>query len=464
MSRRAPARATLTTCTLAAFALAAPLAATTLAPARARAANLSLQGTGTASAGWTDNILNAPDERSTTVPLRESAFLFQLVPRLALTSAAPRFMQKLQYSFTADLFAFHSEADSYSNTLEWNGSLLVSPTTTLILTLTSLQGKVSTFAFNQPSSGATIAVLPQNNDTYYFNQSANESLEARPVAAWRVTQLLRFNAFVPLQRGKLSDSYDLIGEVGFDRMFASDAVGMVLRADFVDFVPPVDPATGMSIGFGQKQLLGSLVARWRRDWSPFWSSEAALGAVGVVGTTSDPTATTRMTWQPSALAAIRWTREIGSAELRYAHAVQPNALAGATFSSDGVTLQAGFPIVRAKMFFGATGGYQRAQTVSLIAGMPSATAHVILADATIGWQPIPELGLFARYSYFRQLGSPPVMDVAALLPDVTRNTVMIGANVIYPAVTRVRVPSLPGSRVDETDQAGFPELHAPQPR
>ena len=74
------------------------------------------------------------------------------------------------------------------------------------------------------------------------------------------------------------------------------------------------------------------------------------------------------------------------------------------------------------------------------------------------------LGLFARYSFYDQFGKPPVMDVPAVLPDLTRNLVMVGVNVIYPAVAAARVPSRQGSRVDRSDQAGFPELHAPQPR
>ena len=460
MSRRAPARATLASSTLASVTLAALLAALP-APARAKA---TLQGTATATAGWTDNVLNAPDEKTTNGPARESDFLFQLIPGAVLVSVAPRFLQRVAYNFTADLFARHSEANSYSNTLDWAADVLTSPNSSVIFTLQSQQGRLSTFNLNQPSAGAMIAVLPQNANINYFNQTAGESFEVTPTAKWRVLQTLLFRAFIPIDRGTMPDSYDLVGEVGFDRIFRLDALGLVLRADFVDYVAPRDPMTHLPIGFDQKQVLTTLLARWRRDWSSFWSSEAALGVVAAVGSSSDPMATTQHSFEPSALAALRWSKDLGAAELRYAHEVAPNPLAGSTFSTDEVALQGSLPIVAAKLYLSATVAYQHARLLSLAAGVPTESANLVLTDFTIGWQPIPELGLFARYSFYDQFGKPPVMDMPATLPDLTRNVVMVGVNVIYPAVAAARVPSRQGSRIDRSDQAGFPELHAPQPR
>ena len=455
MPRRAPARATLASCAL---------ALTTLTAARAGANATSLQGTATANVGWTDNILNAPDESTPGGAPRLSDFFFQLMPRVTLTTESPRFIERLAYNFTANLFVTHFDASSYASSLDWTGNLLTSPTTKLILTLTSLQGKYSSFSFGQSSAGASIDVLPPKSDVYYFNQTAGESLEATPRASWRVAEQLKLVAFIPLERGTLPDSYDLTGELGFDRLFRADALGLLARAELIDFVQPRNPMTDVPIGFDQRQVLTSLVARWRRDWSPLWSTEAALGAVAAVGASADPMASTRAAWEPSALAAVRWTRDIGAAELRYTHDVVPNALVGNSFSRDGVTLQAGFPVVRARMFFGATAGYQHARILALVAGVAEASADIVLGDATIGWQPIPELGLSVRYSYMRQLGTPPFMGTPATLPDITRNLVMLGLNVTYPATVKARVSTRPATRVDHADQPDFPETHAAEPQ
>lgn len=459
MSRRAPTRAPLFPATTVA-ALALVATALTSTPASAKA---SIQATGAASAGWTDNILNAPDEKTTSGPARESDFFFQLMPGAAVTSASPRFLQRLAYTFTADLFVTHSEANSYSNALEWAADVLASRTTTLILTLLSLQGRLSTFALNQASSGATVAVLPANANINYFSQSATEGLEWLPNVHWRVTQLALFRAFIPIDRGIQPDVYDADGELGFERLFRIDSLGLVLRSQFVEYVPPRDPMTNVA-GFNTQQEVLTLLARWRRDWTPFWSSEAALGVVGGIGSSDDPMVPSQTAWEPSAIAAVRYANDKGAGELRYVHNVTPNPLAGSTFSTDEVALQAGLPLVRAKMYLGATAAYQHARLLPLAQGVVAASADVVLIDATIGWQPRPEIGLFVRYSLYDQFGSPPEMDVPATLPNLTRHTVLLGVNIVYPAVAAAKVPNRLGSRVDRSDQAGFPEPQAAQPQ
>jgi hypothetical protein len=459
MSRRAPARASLSSATfVAAFALVAT--ALTSPPARAKA---SIQAITTTSAGWTDNILNAPDEKTTTGPARENDFFFQLQPGAVVASGSPRFLQRLQYTFTADLFVTHTEANSYSNALEWAADVLTSSTTTLVLTMLSLQGRLSTFALNQQSSGATVAVLPANANINYFSQTATETLEWTPTTKWRFSEVGLFRAFIPIDRGLQPDVYDASAELAFDRLFRIDAVGLVLRSAFVEYVPPRDPTTNVAVP-DTRQDVTTLLARWRRDWTPFWSSEAALGVVVGVGASDDPTVPSQTVWEPSALAALRYTHDLGNGELRYVHDVTPNPLAGSTFSMDEVALQGGLPIVRAKMFLGATAAYQHARLLPLAQTVAPASADLVLIDFTIGWQPRPEIGLFARYSFYDQFGSPPVMDVQAPLPDLTRQTVLVGVNIVYPAVAAARVATRRGARVDQSDQAGFPELHAPQPR
>src|SRR4051812_17265024 len=120
MSRRAPTRAPLLLVTT------MTLAATLGGVATPAAAKVTIQGTGTVTGGWSDNILNAPDEKTAAGAARESFFFFQLVPGGVLSSASPRFLQRLAYTFTADLFVHHTEANSYSNTLEWAADVALS--------------------------------------------------------------------------------------------------------------------------------------------------------------------------------------------------------------------------------------------------------------------------------------------------------------------------------------------------
>jgi hypothetical protein len=226
--------------------------------------------------------------------------------------------------------------------------------------------------------------------------------------------------------------------------------------------------TDLPVGYDSRQALTTLIGRWRHDWSKTWSSEAALGVISIVGVSANPAATTETAWEPSALAALRWSDLVGSAELHYAHTASPNTLAGNTLATDEAALQAGVPLLRAKLFLGATIAYQHARILPLAPGVTPETADLVIADVTIGWQPLPELRLFARYAFFDQFGTPqpnpPVAGMSVLLPDLTRNTVMIGAEVIYPALVALRAPSRSATRVDEADGPAFAEPHAAQPQ
>ncbi len=457
MPRRAPTRAPLRLfATLPSIVLAATLLLPSRAPAKA-----TIQATGTVAAGWSDNITNAPDEPTAGIA-REGDFFFQLAPGAVVSSAAPRFIQRLAYTLTADIFVTHASANAYANTLDWAADVAASRTTDIIFTLRSQQGRLGTFNLTGASSSATVGLLP-NSNINYFSQAAGEDLASQPSRHWLVRQTLAFNAFIPIDRGQVPDSYTLAVELGGDRIFRIDALGLIWRNEFIDYVAARD-ANDVPIGNGdQQQYLTGLTARWRRDWSPFWSSEAALGVVSVIGETRDPVTgqlATQHDVEPSALAALRWTREAAAAELRYAHDVVPNPLIGNTFSSDEVAVQASVPFLRAKMFLSATAAYQYARVLALTEGAATGHAHLAIVDFTVGWQPRPEIGVFARYSFFDQFGQPSTQTMVATLPDLTRSTVLVGVNVIYPARAAARVPTRQGLRVDRADQAGFPEVEA----
>src|SRR4051812_5543888 len=96
----------------AAVALLATALLTTLpAPAFGKA---SLQAQVALSGAWTDNILSVPDIPAPGGQPPQSDFYFELRPALFLTTGGPRAVQRLGYTFSASLFASHSEANSYN--------------------------------------------------------------------------------------------------------------------------------------------------------------------------------------------------------------------------------------------------------------------------------------------------------------------------------------------------------------
>lgn len=450
MSRRAPARAPV--------ALLAVALACVAAPAHAK---VTLQAVGTVAAGWTDNVLDAPTQPVAPQSPPVSDFFFQLQPGAALTSAAPRVIQRLGYTFSADLFVTHSEGNSYSNTLDWSGFFATSKSSELLLVLVSQQGRLNTFNLNLPASaGVATVVTSTSTSTNFFSQLFTEGFGWDVDSHWRATQTTALQIFIPIDRGQLADSYNLVEELAADRRFRVDSLGALLRCDFVDYEPIRDPVTDVA-SLRLQQVITSLVGRWRRDWSPSWSSEAALGVVEA-SQVAGPDPKPAPTWGPSALAALRWVRQLSTAELRYAHDILPNPLASATFIYDAVSLRGSVALPeRSHLFLGATVEYQHAQQTAVAAAGTS--ADVLLADASIDYRPRPEIGVFARYTLFDQFGAPPSPSGPATFPSLRRNTVLVGLSIVYPALAAARVPNRAGSRVDRSDQPSFPELHS-QPR
>jgi hypothetical protein len=453
MSRRAPVRASHLV-----------LAVVLVASAAGRAgAKVSLQVLGGVAAGWTDNILNAPTQVVALQLGRQSDFFFQIAPGAALASATPRLLQRLAYTFSADLFVRHSEANSFTNTLDWSGFVAASPTVDILLTLQSQQGRLNTFNLQAPSAGGQVVpALTGATSTNFFSQTVSEAITWTPRAQWRAVETGFFRAFIPTDRGQLPNTYNFIAELGADRIFTRDSIGFLARADYVDFAAVRDPNTNVVTASEQQQIITAAVARWRRDWSPAWSTEGALGVVEAMNATDG----SGRAWQPSVLAAARWFRDQANAELRYAHDAVPNPLAGTSFAYDEVALTGAAPLgSRSHLFVGATAAYLHVRQISAAAGLTDTTASIVQCDVTLGWQPRPEFDLYARYSLFDQFGSPPIdMTTQAALPSILRNTVLIGINVVYPAVAAARVPTRQGTRVDRTDQPGFPEMHQQPPR
>ncbi|MDB4967900.1 MAG: uncharacterized protein JWN44_3589 [Myxococcales bacterium] len=432
---RSVAPATLALTTLLALSLARP--------GRSRA-NETVQGLVTVAAGWTDNVLARPT--------REQDAVFQLRPGVVFTSGGARGVQQLGDTFSADLFALHSNGNSYSNRLYWTGLFLLSPKTQLFTQVDSNVGKLNTLNSLSDSSAAVTGVLPPGG-TVFFDTTARENFYWTVDKEWRANQAGSFRVFVPLVPSNASPvTWDGVLSLGTERLFRRDSVGIDFRTEYIQYDELRDSQTNAVITPFQRQLVLSLLPRWRRDWSAFWSSELAAGAL-LAFRAEDGSG---LLVEPVGLAAIRYIRLQLTGELAYAHNVTANPYAGQTFAVDEVALRALFRFPeRTHVAFGATCSYQHARAVDALPGAALASFDVLLADATVTWQPRPEIGVFLRYQFFDQFAPTPEQ-------SFYRNNVMVGVSAIYPATAAVAVPQRPGQRVDRSDMS-IPEPHSPPP-
>src|SRR5262249_49595370 len=106
----------------------AAIGLTLLASPFARAGT-ALQAIVQVSGGYTDNVLSQPDKPPPGEIGPQPDSFFNLSPRLLFTYGQPGDIQRLGYTFSADLFATHSEANAYSHRGDWSAFFQTSRTT-----------------------------------------------------------------------------------------------------------------------------------------------------------------------------------------------------------------------------------------------------------------------------------------------------------------------------------------------
>jgi hypothetical protein len=418
-------------------------------------AKATLQGQLGASIGYTDNVLNAP---ATASPVGDG--FAEIRPSLILSAGTPRAIQRLSYTLTGNLYFTRTEANSYTNRLEWAGLFLPSPRSDLQLLASLSQGKMNTFNFGQVNEVTPGAVRVTGGATFVA-AALREALTYELAPVWRLTQGIAFGSlFVVDQPRTTSNTVTLDGTVGADRVFRSDSVGLELRLGYLAFLDPdtTDPTTGMTIaGATRHGMLNALTARWRHDFGRAWTVEAQLGVVEANRLQSGA----NVVWQPYALAAARIGNAWATGELSYTHTVTPSALAGSIFTVDALSLRGTFLLgQRTGLVFTTGAGYQYARQAAFDTGVETATAHIGLVDGALTWAATRELSVFARYTYFIQKPDGMPTTTATGLPDLSRHTILVGLAAIYPADPGVpRAPDRPPSRVDRTDSEGIPAPH-----
>src|SRR3954454_11530750 len=143
---------------------------TALAFALVAHAKSSIQGQVLASAGWDNNVLGVPADQN---PQQDA--IFEIRPSLILPPGTARLVNRLSYTFDATLFATATEADSYTQRLDWTGFFQTSKTTDLLVLASFQQGRLNTFNLTTGSAAQPIGVQPGGGVTF-LGGTASESL------------------------------------------------------------------------------------------------------------------------------------------------------------------------------------------------------------------------------------------------------------------------------------------------
>src|SRR5262249_44477378 len=136
--------------------------------------------------------------------------------------------------------------------------------------------------------------------TTFFSQSLSESLLFHMTKQWEFSQALSFRAFIPIDPRTLPDTYTTGLDLGFERIFRTDSIGLDLRSEYGIY----ETSGPLPVGVAAEthQVIETAFARWRRDWNPFWTTEAGLGGLAAVSVARFPGQNqTGSVYQPYAL-------------------------------------------------------------------------------------------------------------------------------------------------------------------
>jgi hypothetical protein len=187
------------------------------------------------------------------------------------------------------------------------------------------------------------------------------------------------------------------------------------------------------------------VASWQHNFGPYFSSQLDAGVTQAVDLNGDHDG---MLWQPAALAALRYTRDVVQAELAYSRTTTLNVFLSQNTLVDQVTLRLGAPVWHAMHLDveGSTGAqYGRA----IKNGELVDPSTMLLADAALLWSPItpiPDFELSLRYQHATQLATEVVDVPDSVSPGQTvttdtrriTNTVILSISGAFPATTGTR--------------------------
>lgn len=429
------------------------LLAATAADARA---DERLQGTVSATTGYTDNILSASDPPQAGMRGPEADAFSNVSPGLILSIERPRVAHVLQYLFTANLYLEHSEANSYTNRLSWQAAWSLTPLAQLLTGIAAIQGELHTFDTSVP--GAT-DVQPLPEPELFINVQANESYLWDFSQRWHLAQTLlvgyhRSLADVPLT----PDTYDVNSLLTVERAWKYDAAAAIARVNFTrsDYLDEMGELSNR-----EDQLLYGLEARWRHDIGNYWSSELRAGAV-MVSPIGDEDADTAGP-VPSAAAILRYLHPEGTATLTAQRDVRVNLFTGSTYVANEAQLYAALPFDAASRRWTITGraAYQLGRTVSLDGDPEELQTTIFQLDATLATEVVRGVDLALRYQYHNQENEEIPMPEQPI-GDYQRQTLLLTLSFTYPRRPATAIPFRAPLRVDRRDQRPMWDHEQPQ--
>jgi hypothetical protein len=384
------------------------------------------QISGSATVGFTDNVVNTPEPENEGDPEPEADGFGTVSPGISLQFETPSATQTLAYNFGYSFYFIHTDANSFSNSLNYGLRAPTSDTTSFTLVLSGAQSTVQQLTLLGPAGGATAQPTPgtqPDGTDMLISAGLGQGFNAQLSETVNFSQALQGN----VGRTIVADGEDTgtyVGSLGFtvSKAFAINSLSFEQGND-LQYTPE---GAGVLATAELAQVLHRLRMVWSHQFSDTWTSQ--LGAGVVLG--YDAINFDAPIVQPTGLASIAWAGTAGTFGISASHDAQPNLLLRQVVSNDALNIQGRVQLPRGFDVAGSTGAQI---TQSIIGEDSTATPGMsVVADIAFGWVPANSpVRIDARYQFSRQfaLGEETT---GVLFPTIQRHTVLLGTTFAYP--------------------------------
>lgn len=407
-------------------------------------ADTSLTATGQASSGYSTNIEGVPNND----PLREvqGDGFSELTPGLAAAYERRSSIHNLRYSFGARLFLRNSEANSYTNTLNYQSLFMLSERTTLRTGAGLNSGRVN--AFDQAGSGIVGEgeVLP-SGDVEFIAYNGNASLRRLLSQNWTGEASFNFAQFEPTNGMEVRSTRTLEQRLRLDRGFRRHLLGVEAHALY----------TGQQGAERERTLTVGPGLIWTWNLSSAFSTNTTAG-VDIVG--RYPSFNQGVT-VPRGSAALTYSHERGRATTGAAYGATTNLFGGDTTITKSVFANVGMPVpVKRPTVVTLSAAYAVGDVVDIDRGESRASTKRRSADISVGTELNRAWQLGFRFETSKQ-ELADVDDQGMPRDSVIRQTVgMVFLVGRFPEAVAAQVPPRSGDRV-ESGNADFSPAAGP---
>src|SRR5204862_7916073 len=138
----------------------------------------------------------------------------------------------------------------------WTGLFQLTRKTQIFTQLDADVGKLNALNSLADSATAAAAGAQAPGGTVFFDTSARESIYHDFTPNWRLDQVGSFRVFVPLvSENQLPVSWGGTLSLATERTFKKDAVGVELRAEYIQYDELRDPTTNNVTVAAQRQMV-----------------------------------------------------------------------------------------------------------------------------------------------------------------------------------------------------------------